>query len=344
MCKTCGKRFSLRKQTPLFGLKMDDDTFYRIVKCLGEGNGIRKTARIMDVKPDTVMTVVRRMADHVNRIMKHFVHDLWPNEVQMDELWTFIHKKEGNLSELEALEREWGDAWVWVAFDPETKVILGFVVGKRTKDNAIRLLNRVKEVLGEGCLPLFTSDELASYEDALVQVFGVTVQPERKGTRGRFPNPIKVHHPKLNYAVVHKERKRNSIVKVDRRIVTGSEEAVNSALSASKVSTKVNTSFIERVNGTLRACNGRLIRKSLGFSQDGDMLRDSLCVTIGYNHLCRSHKGLRLEVKLRPNDRRWIQRSPVMALGKTDHVWSVREMVLFRVPERNGGHQFGACQ
>ena len=343
-CQACGKRFSLRKHTPLFGLKMEDATFFSIVSCQGEGCGVRETARIVGVKPDTVLAVARRMGRHVAHVMDHFLRDLWPGEVQLDELWSFIHKKEGHLSELEALEREWGDAWVWIAYDPEDKVVLGFVVGKRTKDRAVRMLRRVREVLGDGCFPLFTSDELSCYEDALIEVFGVTVRPERKGTTGRFPKPRNVPHPELKYAVVHKERKENRVVKVERRVVLGSEEAVGRALAESRVSDKVNTSFVERENGKLRAGNGRLRRKTLGFSKEREMLGDALCVTIGYDHFCRANKGLRERAGPLEEGRRWIKRSSMMALGATDHIWSVRELVMFRVPEPAVRFQFGCYQ
>ncbi len=343
-CQACETKFSLRRHTPLFGLKMEDETFFSIVRCLGEGCGVRETARIMEVKPDTVLSVARRMGRHVAHVMDHFLRELWPKEVQLDELWSFIRKKEGHLSELEALEREWGDAWIWIAYDPEAKVVLGFVVGKRTKDRAVRLLRRVREVLGGGCFPLFTSDELSCYEDALVQVFGVSERPERKGTRGRFPGPRKVPHPDMKYAVVHKERKGSRLVRVERRVVHGGEEAVEQVLAESRVSEKVNTSFVERENGKLRAGNGRLRRKTLGFSKERVMLGDAMCVTIGYDHFCRPNKGLRERASPSENGRRWTKRSPMMALGATDHIWSVKELALFRIPKSDVRFRFGVYQ
>lgn len=343
-CRSCRKTFSLRRGTPLFGLQMPDETFYRTVTCLGEGCGVRTTARIMGMKPDTVMEVCDRMGRHVERLFNHDLRDLWPHEVQLDELWSFLKKKEAKLTMLESLRRELGDCWVWVAFEPESKVVLGFVLGKRTKDRAVRMLKRVREVLGEGCFPLFTSDELASYEDALIEVFGVTERPERKGNVGRFPNPRRVPHPELKYAVVHKVREGNRVKEVHRRVVLGDPEDIRRAIERSTVSEDVNTSFVERENGKLRADNGRLVRKTLGFSKEKPMLRWSLSLTIGYDHYCRAHKGLRKRGVGRPRKRGgpWVQRSPMMALGKTDHIWSVKELVLRRVAGRNVRCYFGS--
>lgn len=336
-CRACGHTFSLRKHTALFGSNLPDEVFFRIVSCLGEGNGIRGTARINHVKTDAVLGILKRVGKHAERVFNHHLKDLHPNEVQLDELWSFLRKKEKNLHAIEALQKELGDCWVWVAFDPGSKVVLGFVLGKRTKDRCVRLLKRVHEVLGADHLPLFTSDELSSYEDAIVEVFGVTVRPEREGDVGRLPKPRRVPDPGLNYAVVHKERERNRVVRVTRGIRLGSEADIEDALSRSQVSTKVNTSFVERQNGKLRADNGRLVRKTLGFSKDKSCFRNGLSLTLAYDHYCRPHKGLRQRLRGRPpkSGKRWHHRSPMMALGKTDHVWSVRELLLHRYPGRN---------
>jgi IS1 family transposase len=328
----------------LFGLKMSDEKFFTIVQCLGEGNGTRETGRINNVKPDTVSSVIKRMGTHVMRILEHHLMGLCPTEIQLDELWSFLRKKEGHLTVLESLEKEWGDCWVWIAFDPVSKVILGIVLGKRTKGRAIQLLKRVRQIIGKQCFPLFTSDELAAYEDALIEVFGITVQVERKGTRGRIPLPKQVPHPRLKYATVHKERNDNRVVKVTRKMIMGNERKVKKILKESTVSTKVNTSFIERENGKLRADNGRLVRKTLGFSKIKELFRASLGITIAYDHYCRPHKGLRQRIKNPCGNKHWNKRSPMMALGKTDHIWSIEELTLFRIPNICSVHPFIGLQ
>ena len=333
-CRTCGRNFSLRNQTPLYHMKISDNKFYAIVRCIGEGNGVRSTARICEVDKDTVLRVVRRVGEHVENIFSLLLRDLWPKEVQLDELWSFLVKKEKSLTEIDRLHTEFGDCWIWVAFDPETKVVLGYILGKRTKDNAIKLLQQVKRVLGEGCFPLFTSDELSCYKDALIEVFGVPEQPERKGTRGRLPKPRKVPGPRQKYAVVHKERKNNRIVKVERRIVLGDPKEIDQVIASSSYSKTINTSGVERVNGKLRAGQGRLTRKTLGFSKDKGIMQASVAVYLGYDHFCRDHLGLRERIDPEPDDstKRWIRRTPMMAIGATKKRWSVKELILFRSP------------
>ncbi|MGI0130205.1 MAG: IS1-like element ISBeg1 family transposase, partial [Thermoplasmata archaeon] len=219
-------------------------------------------------------------------------------------------------------------------------------IGKRTRENAVRLLHAVRRTLGEGVLPLFTSDELSCYEDALVEVFGTRVQPLRLGERGRYPQTVTIPPDDLRYAVVHKEREQNHVVRVTRKVRLGTERAVNAALSNSPVSARINTSFVERENGKLRADNGRLVRTTLGFSKKKPYFLDSVRLSIAYDHFCRPHRGLRQEHPQGelPHGAIWEKRSPMMALGNTDHIWSVRELLLYRAPTTTPSIVFGEAQ
>ncbi len=99
--------------------------------------------------------------------------------------------------------------------------IPAFIAGKRTQENANELIRLVKE-RSDGQVPFFTSDELPHYAAALLEHYGVWHQPARKGMGGRFPKPIKIAPPQLQYAVVVKTRQQGRVVKVDRiRIQTG---------------------------------------------------------------------------------------------------------------------------
>jgi len=339
-CRMCDITFSLRKHTPLHGLKMEDEKFYEIVRCSGEGNGIRNTARIVKVKNETVGRVVKRMGEHVSKLLKNDLRDMWPGEVQLDELWSYVGKKQRKRMKPDELRKEFGDCWIWVAFDPETKVVLGYVLGKRTRENALKMLERVRDVLADGSLPLFASDGFPVYEDAIIEVFGVTKRRRRNGKVGRFPKPRRVPGPGLTYVVVDKIRKKSRVIRVERRVVIGKKSDVEEALAESEVSGKINTAFIERQNGKLRADNSRLVRKSMGYSKDKMMLKHSLDLTIGYEMYCRPHGSLR-QRDWGSERRKWKPRTPMMAAMITDHVWTVKELALSRVPDRNTGTPFG---
>ena len=100
------------------------------------------------------------------------------------------------------------------------RVVLAFVVGKRTQENADLLLDRVKDVT-DGHIPFFTSDQLPEYDDALLHTYGVWVQPERKGDRGRYPQPRLVPTTDLLYAQVVKVREHGRVTEVNTQVVFG---------------------------------------------------------------------------------------------------------------------------
>jgi hypothetical protein len=116
--------------------------------------------------------------------------------------------------------------------------------------------------------PLFVSDELVDYETVLKENFSTGTVPERNGNRGRLPKKKKLTvDDDLDYAVVHKTRENGKMKKVELRIVFGDAKRIEQKLSQS-VSNKINTSYIERSNGTLRQINSHLRRQSLTFAKE----------------------------------------------------------------------------
>lgn len=205
-----------------------------------------------------------------------------------------------------------------------------FVVGKRTKANAYRLVEKVYRVT-DGGIPFFTSDELKHYKDALLKVYGIpedrAKEPRKRG-RSRKP---KLRPPsKLRYAQVVKHRRKGRVVSITTKVIFGKEQEVKGLLEASPVSNSVNISFIERNNLTLRQQSRRLVRKSNGFSKDISRLDAQLCLALGYYHFVKEHFGLRK--KHTDNRKKWFQRTPAMAARITDHIWSTRELLIYRVP------------
>jgi len=92
-CKVCQRTFSARRGTPLFDLKADEETFYDVIACLAEGNGIRATARIKKVDKDTVTSWLKRASQHVEAVSRYLMVNLHFEAVQLDEFWSFVKKK-----------------------------------------------------------------------------------------------------------------------------------------------------------------------------------------------------------------------------------------------------------
>ena len=340
-CGVCQAVVSASTGTAYAGIRTDWSIYRHGAKALAEGLSIRATGRLVEVDKDTVNHWLPVLGGHCQGVMNYFFRDLHLAECQLDELWTFVYKKEAHLTSLEKLQEIYGDAWVWIAFSPVCKLVPAWVVGKRTLSHARRLVFRLKSAT-DGHTPFFTSDELPHYADALLEVYGEWVQPPRHGTRGRFPKPRRVPPPDLCYAVVVKERENGRVVEVTTRIVYGTAAQVETALHASPVSFTINTYGVERNNLTVRQHSRRMGRKVNAFSKDPDYLEHQLTLAFAYYHFVIPHRGLRQRLP-RPlptrgrngSYQKWKPVTPAMAAGLTDHVWTMDELLSFRVPPKS---------
>jgi len=339
-CKVCGRPFSETAGTPFADLKTPTQTVCMALQELAEGLGVRAVARIHGVQPDAVLGWLKKAGQHCQRLSEYMLRELHVTQVQLDELWTFVRKKERMLKAWEMLHSEWGDTWVWVAFDPVHKLVIAVLVGERTEEEAVGFLARLRARLAAACQPLLTSDSLPHYVEAILQAFGVWVQPRRNGDRGRFPKPRQVPAEGLKYATVHKERQKGRVVSVTTRIVYGRTEEIQALVEA--VGHKINTSFVERINLTLRHLLSRLHRKTLCFSKQREYLVHHLHLALTYYHFARYHASLRvalpepLPTRGSGSPKQWQPRTPAMAAGLTDHRWSLRELLMCPVPVMPG--------
>jgi IS1 family transposase/transposase-like protein len=337
LCKSCGSSVALSYATAYYGLESEPAIFETAVRALAEGNSIRATGRILQVDKDTVCDWLDRAALHCRSVILYLWDQLHVTECQLDELWSFVHTKEAHLPYAQIYCETYGDAWVWVAFAPVWRLVLAFVVGKRTQASANLLLDRVKDVTDEH-IPFFTSDQLPAYQNALLHTYGMWVQPERKGTRGRFPQPRLVPTPDLRYAQVVKVRNGGRVTEVKTQVIFGTPEAIAAQLAHSPVSNTINTSFVERDNLTQRQSNRRLTRRTNGFSKEIGWFEKQLWLSTAYYHLVLPHHSLRQPLEMPEptrgtgTPRKWTQITPAMAAKITDHVWSTTELLSYRVP------------
>lgn len=337
LCKGCGSSVALSYATAYYGLESDRTIFETAVRALAEGNSIRATGRILQIDKDTVCDWLDRAALHCRGVVLYLWSQLHVTECQLDELWSFVHTKEAHLPYAKIECESYGDAWVWLAFAPVWRLILAFVVGKRTQQSADLLLARVKDVTDDH-LPFFTSDRLPEYEAALLHTYGTWVQPERKGTRGRFPHPRLIPEADLLYAQVVKVREHGRVTEVKTKVIFGKPEAIAAQLANSSVSQVINTSFVERDNLTQRQSNRRLTRKTNGFSKEIAWFEKQLWLSTAYYHLVLPHHSLRQPLQVPEPTRgtgslkKWRLVTPAMAAQITDHVWSTTELLSYRVP------------
>jgi IS1 family transposase len=251
-------------------------------------------------------------------------------EVQFDEKWSFVGKKEKHCDPDVSGDAQQGDNWDHVALDPEHRLVVSVVPGKRTAKKVEALVEDLKERTGGRPMNLITSDEYKPYRGAILKAYGEEVVPPRTGRPGRPQAPYYVPSPDLKYATVHKTRKKGRVVNIDFRIVFGTVAAVMTALQLSMVSNKINTAFVERQNGTDRNRNGRKVRKTYCFSKDWEVHDAVTYFTMYTYNFCWSVRTLRQ----RNSDGHWTPQTPAMAAGLTDHVWSLWEWLTFPAIQR----------
>lgn len=221
-----------------------------------------------------------------------------------------------------------GTKWVLIAQDAETKLVISHHEGNRDFEDSVELIQDVERKRDTNAeLPIFTSDDWDAYKNALVEVYCVEVQPEYKG-RGRPPNPVKVPLPDLKYAQVIKHKKNDEVVAIEKKVVFGNEEEVLNALELN--GNTINTSYVERNNLTVRNGVSRLIRETINFSKCFQMLIVHLCFFFAWLNFVKPHDALKIEID--DGIRRWKQRTPAMAAGITDHIWTLEELFNVKSP------------
>jgi hypothetical protein len=259
----------------------------------------------------------------------------WPvpprtREVQVDEKWAFVAKKEASCDPLDPLDRFHGDDWDHTAVDPESRLLLALVPGQRTGEACERLIRQVHDRTGGRTDLLITSDEHAPYETAIHAVDGVEPpRPKRPGP-GRPPKPVTVVPPELCDATVRKRREKGRVVEVVRTVVFGTLGLWDALLKRSTASMTINTSFVERHNGTDRHQNSRKRRKTCAFSKDLAMHR-AASHFVGYSdNFCCAVRTLRTREPNGP----WQARTPAMIAGLSNHVWSIDEWITYPAKPR----------
>ena len=242
-------------------------------------------------------------------------------ELQLDEKWSFVAKKEAHCDRSDPADDHKGDWWDHVAYDPEHRLIISVVPGARTIENTEILVEDARRRTGARLMNLMTIDDYPAYQPAILHAYGTTVVPPRTGRPGRPKASYQAAPAGLVYAVVEKVREKGRVVRVGSRVVFGTMAAVALALGLSKVSRAINTAFIERENGTDRHRNARKARKTYRFSKDWRCHEAATYLSLFSYNFCWAVRTLAVK-----DDRgHWRRRSPAMAAGLADHVWTMSE-------------------
>lgn len=308
-CKVCHKTFTASKGTVLYRLQTQEAIVVLVLALLSYGCPLQAIVRAFGFDERTVARWQKRAGMHSQKVHEHLVEDQ-PRDlgsVQADELRVKLQKRLV--------------VWMAMALQVSTRLWLGGVVSvQRDKHLIASLVAKVKACALYGPLLLVT-DGLKSYVSAWQNAFR---SPVWTGKQGR---PRLLAWPEIVIGQVVKQYQKGRVVGVLHRLIQGTKQQLSSLLPAGQV---LNTAYIERLNATFRQRLGSLVRRSRCLLQQSGTLEAGMYLVGCVYNFCTPHKSLRQEQPEGP--RRWRERTPAMAAGITEHVWTVQQLLTFRVP------------
>lgn len=259
-----------------------------IVAMLCEGMGIRPIERVANAHRDTIMRLGRDVGEGYARLHDKLFVNLSPARVELDEAWSFVHTKQAHVSDDDP--REYGDQYSFIALDANSKAILAYHVGKRTKPNTIGFaLDLASRLITE---PQITSDGFDSYKDAIRIAFG----------------------SEADYAMLIKQYKADCAGEAAKRFTPAEVTRVQKiVVSGEPEEDDINTAFVERQNLTLRMLTRRFNRLTNAHSKSLRNHRAAFDLYVGYYNFCWIHSSLK--------------KTPAMAAGVAREPWDVVRLI-----------------
>jgi transposase-like protein len=309
-CQICGKTFAATIGTPFYRLRYSMEVVTQVVTLIAYGCPVQAIVAAFQLDERTVMAWQESSGQHCQRVHQHLVQQ--PRElghVQADEIRV---KAQGKV------------LWMAMAIMVQTRLWLGGVVSEQRNQSLIIELIQIVKSCALARPMLFCVDGLRSYVKAIQLVFRT---PLPRGKRGR---PRLIAWPAIHIGQVIKRYEGKRVVDVTHRMAQGSLEAALALIADSNGGAKLNTAFIERINATFRSRLASLARRSRAILRNPETLQPLMFLMGSVYNFCSYHKSLRLPGIV--GGHKWIPRTPAIAAGLTDHIWTVKELLLFRVP------------
>src|SRR5712691_10971165 len=324
---TCETQFAETRETVFFDLLTSEEKVMMALKMLLVRVDLTGICFVLGVTEETVLAWLMRAAHQAEVINRHLLRDLPVTQVQLDEMWNCIERKHACETDAtgESLPAgEDGRQWVWISFAPEFRLMIAAIVGPRTLDTAKEVVAATKaRVAG---LPAFFSDGFTCYLAALIAAFHIVTTFAHTGKRGRPRKPLCEPHPDLVYGQLVKQKKQGKLLTLSTRVVLGAERLT-------QLGCTISTALVERVNLTLRQALAPLGRKTSSFCKDRERLWQRVVFFQAFSNVGRPHMSLRRQLPLHERTHhgairpRWRERTPALAAGVTDHVWTFRELL-----------------
>jgi transposase-like protein/IS1 family transposase len=288
-CPVCRKTYTEPHKRMLDGMNLDDEKALLALQLMVEGNSLRSIQRVTGIDINTLMKLLVRAGEKCEKVMGRLIVGVEVRDVQADEIWAYVSKKESHKLPSEADDDSIGDAYCFVAIERHSKLVLNFALGRRNQATTDAFIEGLRHATASGQRFQITTDGFQPYVSAITTTLS---------DRCDFAQHIKV------YGQPQDGERRYSPAEV---------------LSSEKVpvmgnpdTKRICTSHVERQNLTIRMHMRRLTRLTNAFSKKWDNLWAAYCVHFAYYNFCRIHTTIRV--------------TPAMEAGVTAHVWDMKEL------------------
>lgn len=290
-CKQCRKTFQDLKDKMLGNMYLPEAKALMILHMLVEGSSIRSIERLTGVNRNTIMSLLVLAGEKCERVMNAYLRKVHVQDVQADEIWNFVKMKEKTKVRKGHASDYLGDAYTFVAFERNTKLVITWHLGRRTAAHTFAFTEKLFNAV-DGTTNRFqmTTDGLASYPDAINYSLGM---------RTDYATLIKV------YGAPEDDDHKYSPSKI--------KEIIPTPFWGNPNPEKICTSHVERQNLNIRMAMRRFTRLTNGFSKKWENLKAALALYFAYYNFCRIHSTIRC--------------TPAMESGITKHVWTLRELL-----------------
>jgi IS1 family transposase len=287
-CLACKKHFTEPHQLTLGEMFLSHQKMLMVVQLLLEGNSIRSAQRITGVDQNTIMKILKLAGGKCEKIMGRYVRNIPVKDVECDEVWNFLGKKEKRVRPED--DQNLGDCYTFVGIERNTKLVLNIAMGKRDQLTTNSFIEGLRDAIAPGTSFQITTDGFAPYKTSIPDTFGDYID---------YAMLIKVYR-----AAPEGERKYSpaEVQSVEVVPVCGNPDPK-----------RICTSIIERSNLSLRMGQRRFTRLTNAFGRKWESQWAAVTLWYTYYNFCRVHKSLRV--------------TPAMEAGITDHIWELSELL-----------------
>ncbi len=289
-CSRCGKTFTEEHARLFAPMTVSEDKALLAIQLLIEGTSVRTVERITSLHRDTILRLLVFAGERCIALMGAAMRNLRCEHIQADEIWSFVAKKQRNVKVDDP--DEFGDAWVFVAMDEQTKLIPSYMVGRRDRQTTYQFLADLRDRMAEEHRFQITTDGFVFYRKGVEDVFA---------GQADFAQMIKLYGDHGQHDAAGRYSP-SPMIETIVKIRDGRPDPRH-----------ISTSYVERQNLTIRMAIRRFTRLTNAFSKKLDNHKAACALHFAYYNFCRIHRSLRV--------------TPAMEAGITDHIFTLRELL-----------------